>query len=209
MTALKKLGILLSGRGSNFEAIADAIESGRLAAEIAIVISNRSDAAGLDSARRRGLNVLLIPSKGLVREAHDAEVIAALNKAQVDLVCLAGYMRLLSPDFVKAFPGRILNIHPSLLPAFPGLDAQKQALEAGAKVSGCTVHFVDEHLDHGPIILQKTVPVLEGDDVHSLSARILEQEHIAYSEAIGLVLSGEVAVCEGRIVRKGSRAEAS
>jgi phosphoribosylglycinamide formyltransferase 1 len=209
MTALTKLGILLSGRGSNFEAIADAIESGRLAAEIAIVISNRSDAAGLDSARRRGLNVLLIPSKGLVREAHDAEVIAALNKAQVDLVCLAGYMRLLSPDFVKAFPGRILNIHPSLLPAFPGLDAQKQALEAGAKVSGCTVHFVDEHLDHGPIILQKTVPVLEGDDVHSLSARILEQEHIAYSEAIGLVLSGEVAVCEGRIVRKGSRAEAS
>src|SRR5215475_5210769 len=209
MTSLKKLGILLSGRGSNFEAIADAVKSGRLQAEIAIVISNRADAPGLESARRRGLNAVLIPSKGRAREEHDAEVIAALKQARVDLVCLAGYMRLLSPAFVQAFPNRILNIHPSLLPAFPGLDSQKQALEAGAKVSGCTVHFVDEHLDHGPIILQKTVTVLEGDDVHTLSARILEQEHVAYSEAIKLVLSGAVDVRDGHIVRNAGRAEAS
>src|SRR5262249_18603257 len=159
----KKLGILLSGRGSNFEAIADSIQAGRLPAEIAVVISNRADAPGLESAKRRGLKTLLIPSKGRVREEHDREVMAALHKAQVDLVCLAGYMRLLSPEFVRAFPNRILNIHPSLLPAFPGLEAQKQAIEQGAKVSGCTVHFVDEHLDHGPIILQRTVPVLEDD----------------------------------------------
>ncbi|HLW54274.1 MAG TPA: phosphoribosylglycinamide formyltransferase [Candidatus Angelobacter sp.] len=205
---MKKLGILLSGRGSNFEAIADAVKTGRLPAEIAIVISNRADAPGLESARRRGLNAVLIPSKGRAREEHDAEVVAALRKAGVDLVCLAGYMRLLSPAFVQAFPNRILNIHPSLLPDFPGLDAQKQALEAGATVSGCTVHFVDEHLDHGPIILQKTVPVIAGDDVFSLSARILEQEHIAYSEAIKLVLSGEIEVRDGRVQRKPSRAEA-
>src|SRR5579864_576062 len=208
MTAMKKLGILLSGRGSNFEAIADAVKTGRLPAEIAIVISNRADAPGLESARRRGLNAVLIPSKGRAREEHDAEVVAALRKAGVDLVCLAGYMRLLSPAFVQAFPNRILNIHPSLLPDFPGLDAQKQALEAGATVSGCTVHFVDAHLDHGPIILQKTVPVIAGDDVFSLSARILEQEHIAYSEAIKLVLSGEIEVRDGRVQRKPSRAEA-
>jgi phosphoribosylglycinamide formyltransferase-1 len=208
MAAGKKLGILISGRGSNFEAIADSIQAGRLDAEIAIVISNRADAAGLDSARRRGLNAKLIPSKGRVREEHDREVIAALKQANVDLVCLAGYMRLLSPEFVRAFPDRILNIHPSLLPAFPGLDAQKQALEYGAKVSGCTVHIVDEHLDHGPIIVQKTVPVLETDDEHSLSARILEQEHIAYTEAIRLVLSGEVDVQGRRVVRKNARAEA-
>ena len=209
MTALKKLGILLSGRGSNFEAIAEAINSGRLPAEIAVVISNRADAVGLESARRRGLNAVLIPSKGRAREDHDAEVIAALKQARVDLVCLAGYMRLLSPAFVQAFPNRILNIHPSLLPAFPGLDAQKQALEAGAKVTGCTVHFVDEHLDHGPIILQKSVPVLEGDDLHALSSRILEQEHLAYPEAIRMVLSGEVTVRDGKVVRQSSRAEAS
>ncbi|HEX4606004.1 MAG TPA: phosphoribosylglycinamide formyltransferase [Candidatus Angelobacter sp.] len=203
---MKKLGVLLSGRGSNFEAIADAIKSGRLQAEIAIVISNRADAAGLESARQRGLNALLIPSKGRVREEHDAEVVAALRQAQVDLVCLAGYMRLLSPGFIRAFPSRILNIHPSLLPAFPGMDAQKQALEYGVKITGCTVHFVDEHLDHGPVILQKTVPVLETDDEHALSARILEQEHSAYSEAIGLVLSGEMEVRD-RIVRKRTHAE--
>lgn len=208
MAAGKKLGILISGRGSNFEAIADSIQAGRLDAEIAIVISNRADAAGLDSALRRGLNAKLIRSKGRVREEHDREVIAALKQAQVDLVCLAGYMRLLSPEFVRAFPNRILNIHPSLLPAFPGLDAQKQALEYGAKVSGCTVHIVDEHLDHGPIIVQKTVPVLETDDEHSLSARILEQEHIAYTEAIRLMLSGEVEVQGRRVVRKNARAEA-
>ena len=204
MAAIKKLGILLSGRGSNFEAIADSIKARRLQAEIAIVISNRADAPGLESARRRGLNAQLIPSKGRVREEHDAEVVAALRQAGVDLVCLAGYMRLLSPEFIRAFPNRIVNIHPSLLPAFPGMDAQKQALDYGVKVTGCTVHFVDEHLDHGPIILQKAVPVLESDDVHSLSARILEQEHLAYSEGIGLVLSGEVEVIERRVLRKSS-----
>lgn len=208
MAALPKLGILLSGRGSNFEAIADSVKAGRLQAEIAIVISNRADAAGLESARQRGLNARLIPSRGRVREEHDSEVIAALKEARVDLVCLAGYMRLLSPEFVRVFPNRILNIHPSLLPAFPGLDAQKQALEYGAKVSGCTVHIVDEHLDHGPIIVQKTVPVLESDDEHTLSARILEQEHIAYTEAIRLMLSGEVVVEGRRVVRKNARAEA-
>jgi len=202
MAAQKKIGILLSGRGSNFEAIADSIQAGRLKAEIAIVISNRADAPGLESARRRGLNALLIPSKGRVREEHDAEVVAALQQAGVELVCLAGYMRLLSPGFVQAFPNRIINIHPSLLPAFPGMEAQKQALEYGVKVSGCTVHFVDEHLDHGPIILQKTVPVLDTDDVHALSARILEQEHKAYSEAIALLLSGEVEVRERKVVRR-------
>jgi phosphoribosylglycinamide formyltransferase-1 len=207
MAALKKLGILLSGRGSNFEAIAESIQAGRLKAEIAIVISNRADAPGLESARRRGLNAVLIPSKGRVREEHDAEVVAALQQAQVDLICLAGYMRLLSPDFIRAFSNRIVNIHPSLLPAFPGMDAQKQALEYGVKVTGCTVHFVDEHLDHGAIILQKTVPVLDGDDVHSLSARILEQEHIAYSEAIGLLLSGEVEIRGRAVVRRQARAE--
>ena len=207
MAALKKLGILLSGRGSNFEAIADSIQAGKLHAEIAIVISNRADAPGLESAKQRGLNAQLIPSKGRVREEHDAEVIAALQQAQVDLICLAGYMRLLSPDFIRAFPNRIVNIHPSLLPAFPGMDAQKQALEYGVKVTGCTVHFVDEHLDHGPIILQKSVPVLEGDDVHSLSARILEQEHTAYSEAIGLLLSGEVEIRGRAVVRRQVRAE--
>ena len=207
MAALPKLGILLSGRGSNFEAIADSIKAGRLQAEIAIVISNRADAAGLESSRRRKLNAKLIPSKGRVREEHDREVIAALKEAGVDLVCLAGYMRLLSPEFVGAFPNRVLNIHPSLLPAFPGLDAQKQALEYGAQVSGCTVHIVDEHLDHGPIIVQKTVPVLESDDEHTLSARILEQEHVAYPEAIRLMLSGEVAVEGRRVVRKNARAE--
>jgi phosphoribosylglycinamide formyltransferase 1 len=197
MTDRKKLGILLSGRGSNFEAIADSIAAGRLPAEIAIVISNRAEASGLESARLRGLKTELIPSKGRVREEHDREVIAALREAKVDLICLAGYMRLLSPEFVRAFPDRILNIHPSLLPAFPGLEAQKQAIEHGAKVSGCTVHFVDEHLDHGPIILQRSVPVLEGDDEYSLAARILEQEHMAYTEALRRLLGGEVEV-EGR-----------
>ncbi|HXA85415.1 MAG TPA: phosphoribosylglycinamide formyltransferase [Candidatus Dormibacteraeota bacterium] len=207
MPALKKIGILLSGRGSNFEAIADSIKAGKLKAEIAIVISNRAETPGLESAKRRGLNAQLIPSKGRIREEHDAEVVAALKLTQVDLVCLAGYMRLLSPAFIRAFSNRIVNIHPSLLPAFPGMDAQKQALEYGVKVTGCTVHFVDEHLDHGPIILQKTVPVLDGDDVHTLSARILEQEHRAYSEAIELVLSGEMEIQGRTIVRKQARPE--
>jgi phosphoribosylglycinamide formyltransferase-1 len=197
MTDVKKIGILLSGRGSNFEAIADAIEAGRLAAEIAMVISNRAEAPGFESAKRRRLPARLILSKGRAREEHDAAVVAELKAAKVDLVCLAGYMRLLSPVFVRTFPSRILNIHPSLLPAFPGLNAQKQALDYGVKVTGCTVHFVDEDLDHGPIILQKTVPVLEGDDEHSLGSRILEQEHIAYTEAIGMVLRGEIEI-QGR-----------
>lgn len=189
---MNRLGILVSGRGSNFIAIAENIAAGKLDAKIALVISNRADAPAIDSAKKRGIHCTVIPSKGKERAAHDAEVVAALKNANADLVCLAGYMRLLSADFVRAFPGRILNIHPSLLPAFPGLDAQKQAFEAGAKMTGCTVHFVDDQLDHGQIILQKTVPVLPGDDVDRLSARILEQEHIAYSEAIGMVLRGEV-----------------
>ncbi len=196
---MKRLGILLSGRGSNFEAIADQIKAGKLPAEIAIVISNRPDAPGIESARQRGLNSVVIPSRLRDREEHDAEVIAALKKADVDLICLAGYMRLLSAKFVQAFPGKILNIHPSLLPAFPGLDAQKQALEYGVKVTGCTVHFVDEHLDHGPIVLQSAVPVLDTDTVETLSARILREEHLAYSEAIRCVLSGEFEI-DGRCV---------
>ena len=200
---MKRLGILLSGRGSNFEAIADNVKSGKLPAEIAIVISNRPDAPGIESARLRGLNAIVIPSKLRDREEHDAEVIAALKKANVDLVCLAGYMRLLSAKFTQAFPAKILNIHPSLLPAFPGLDAQKQALEYGVKVTGCTVHFVDEHLDHGPIVLQCAVPVHDGDTVESLSARILKEEHLAYSEAIRCVLTGEFEI-NGRCVVKKS-----
>ena len=187
---MNNLGILLSGRGSNFEAIARNIAAGKIPnARIAIVISNRADAGGIETAKRLDLQTLVIPSKGKDREAHDREVVSALQSHQVDLVCLAGYMRLLSPWFVKQFPQRILNIHPSLLPAFPGLEAQEQAFAYGVKVSGCTVHFVDEELDHGAIIVQKAIPVLETDDEHSLAARILEQEHIAYSEAINLVLN--------------------
>lgn len=185
---MTKLGILLSGRGSNFIAIADNIAAGKLAAEIALVISNKEDAPGIEAARQRGLKALVIRSKARPREQHDREMIAALKEAGAELIILAGYMRLLSPEFVRAFPNRILNIHPSLLPAFPGVDAQRQALEAGVKESGCTVHFVDELLDHGPAILQKRVPVLPGDTVESLSARILEQEHIAYSEAIEKII---------------------
>ena len=191
MTSRHKLGILLSGRGSNFMAIADSVRAGRIpGAEIAVVISNRAEAPGVEEARRRKLEALVISSKGRVREEHDREVIAALNERGVELVCLAGYMRLLSDEFVRAFPNRILNIHPSLLPAFPGLEAQRQALEHGVKVTGCTVHLVDEHLDHGPILVQRTVPVLPGDDEHTLAARILAEEHVAYSEAINLVLRG-------------------
>lgn len=197
---MKNLGILLSGRGSNFEAIADNVASGQLAANIAVVISNRIDAPGIDSARRRGLPAMVIPSKGVPREQHDQQVVAALREHGVELVVLAGYMRLLSPWFVGQFPSRILNIHPSLLPAFPGLDAQKQAFDYGVKVSGCTVHFVDADLDHGAIILQKTVRVLDSDDDHALAARILEQEHIAYSEAIGIVLEGKYVIHDRRVV---------
>jgi len=197
---MNNLGILLSGRGSNFEAIADNVAAGKLDANIAVVISNRADAPGIESARRRGLNAAVIPSKGVAREEHDRAVATVLQQHQVDLVCLAGYMRLLSPWFVGQFPNRILNIHPSLLPAFPGLDAQKQAFDYGVKVTGCTVHFVDADLDHGAIILQKAVPVLDTDDDHTLAARILEQEHIAYSEAIRIVLEGKYSVIGRRVV---------
>ncbi|HWS98560.1 MAG TPA: phosphoribosylglycinamide formyltransferase [Candidatus Methylomirabilis sp.] len=197
---MNNLGILLSGRGSNFEAIADNVASGTLDANIAVVISNRADAPGIESARRRGLNAAVIPSKGVAREEHDRAVATVLQQHQVDLVCLAGYMRLLSPWFVSQFPNRILNIHPSLLPAFPGLDAQKQAFDYGVKVSGCTVHFVDADLDHGAIILQKTVPVLDTDDDHTLAAHILAQEHVAYTEAIRIVLEGKYSVIGRRVV---------
>src|SRR6201997_3407022 len=203
LAIMKSLGILLSGRGSNFVAIADSIDAGRIpGAKIAVVISNKPDAPGISTARDRGLNALVIPSKGKPREQHDRELIAALKQHNVDLVCLAGYMRLLSPWFVQQFPQRILNIHPSLLPAFPGLEAQEQAFAYGVKVSGCTVHFVDEELDHGAIIVQKTVPVLDDDDEHSLAARILEQEHIAYTEAINTVLDGNFEIAGRRLLKK-------
>ena len=199
---MKNLGILLSGRGSNFVAIADNVAARRIPnARIAVVISNRADAPGLETARQRELQAVVIPSKGKPREEHDREVVAALLDYKVDLICLAGYMRLLSPWFVRQFPGKILNIHPSLLPAFPGLEAQQQAFAYGVKVSGCTVHFVDEELDHGAIIVQKTVPVLDSDDEHTLAARILEQEHIAYSEAIRIVVEGKFEVAGRRMVR--------
>ena len=198
---MKNLGILLSGRGSNFEAIAKNVAEGRIpGARIAVVISNRADAGGLEIACALGFTTLTIPSKDKDRAEHDRAVVAVLQKHEVDLICLAGYMRLLSPWFVRQFPRRILNIHPSLLPAFPGLEAQEQAFAYGVKVSGCTVHFVDEELDHGPIILQKTVMVLDTDDEHTLAARILEQEHIAYSEAINIVLEGKFAVVGRRLV---------
>ena len=194
-----RLGILLSGRGSNFLAIAEAIAQGRLEhAEIAVVISNRSDAPGIAAAQSAGLQTQVIEARGRQRAEHDAEIIAGLQAHQVDLVCLAGYMRLLSAQFVRAFPQRILNIHPSLLPAFPGLDAQRQALEYGVTISGCTVHFVDEELDHGVIVLQKTVPVLPEDDERALAARILAQEHVAYTEAIARVLSGKYRIAGRR-----------
>jgi phosphoribosylglycinamide formyltransferase-1 len=200
---MKSLGILLSGRGSNFVAIADSIEARRIPdARIAVVISNKADVPGIATARQRGLKALVIPSKGRAREQHDREVVAALKAEGVDLVCLAGYMRLLSPWFVQQFPQKILNIHPSLLPAFPGLEAQEQAFAYGVKVSGCTVHFVDEELDHGAIIVQKTVPVLDGDDEHTLATRILEQEHLAYSEAINVVLGEGFEVVGRRFKQK-------
>ncbi len=200
---MKNLGILLSGRGSNFEAIASNVASGKIPdAHIAVVISNKSDAGGLEIARRIGLETLVVPSKGRQRKEHDREVVAALQRHRVDLVCLAGYMRLLSPWFVQQFPRRILNIHPSLLPSFPGLEAQEQAFAYGVKVTGCTVHFVDEELDHGPIIVQKAIPVLDTDDEHTLAVRILEQEHVAYTEAIKIVLEGKYEIAGRRLVTK-------
>lgn len=197
---MKKLGILLSGRGSNFEAIAENIECARIAAQIAVVISNRAEAPGIERARERDLPAVVLPSAGVPREEYDRRLAGELQNHGVDLVCLAGFMRLLGPEFCRAFERRALNIHPSLLPAFPGMDAQKQALAYGVKVSGCTVHFVDERLDAGPIVLQAAVPVLEGDTEESLAARILVEEHRIYSEAIDLVLSGRWRVTGRRVI---------
>ena len=200
---MKRLGILLSGRGSNFLAIAKAVSEQRLVgAEIAVVLSNVEDAPGLAAAQELGLRAFALPSAGRKRAEHDAEMIARLQEYQVDLVCLAGYMRIISPAFVAAFPNRILNVHPSLLPAFPGLNAQVQAFNYGAKVAGCSVHFVDEAVDHGVIILQRTVPVNDDDTAETLSARILEQEHLAYPEAIARVLSGDYVIQGRRYVRR-------
>ena len=196
----KRIGVLLSGRGSNFEALADSVSNGRIPnAEIAIVISNREGAPGIERAQARGINSRVIPSKGLEREAYDRQVVEVLHEHKVDLVCLAGYMRLLSPYFVAAFPQRILNIHPSLLPSFPGLESQRQALEYGVKFAGCSVHFVDENLDAGPIVLQAVVPVKDDDTVETLSERILREEHRIYSEAVRIVLEGKFKI-EGRRV---------
>jgi len=199
---MKRLGILLSGRGSNFEAIADNVTSGKISAEIAVVISNKPNARGLASARERGLATEFISSKGMEREEYDRKAVALLKQYEVDLVCLAGFMRLLSAYFVTQFPNRILNIHPSLLPSFPGLEAQQQALEHGVKYSGCTVHFVDERLDAGPILVQATVPIRDDDTEETLSARILKEEHRIYSEAINLVLSGKFRVEGRRVIRE-------
>ena len=199
---MKRLGILISGRGSNFEAIAANVQSGALDAEIALVISNRAEAQGLEIARARGLNAVCLPSKGLDREVYDRMLVAELRKHEVGLVCLAGFMRLLSAGFIREFPQRILNIHPSLLPAFPGLDAQHQALAHGVKLTGCTVHFVDQDLDAGPIVLQAAVPVKDDDTVDTLSARILKEEHRIYSEAIRIVIAGNYRM-DGRRVLLG------
>jgi phosphoribosylglycinamide formyltransferase 1 len=203
----KRIGVLLSGRGSNFEALADSVAAGRISgAEIAIVVSNRDGAPGIDKANQRGMATKVIPSKGLEREVFDRQVVAVLKEHKVDLVCLAGYMRLLSPYFVAAFPDRILNIHPSLLPAFPGLESQRQALEYGVKFAGCTVHFVDENLDAGPIVLQAAVAVADDDTDVTLSARILAEEHRIYTEAVKIVLSGEFKIAGRRVIRTGQDA---
>jgi phosphoribosylglycinamide formyltransferase-1 len=196
----RRLGILLSGRGSNFVAIADAIAAGKLDAEIAVVISNKPDAPGLKIARERGIDTAAYSPKGAPRDQFDDALIAELERHRVDLVCLAGYMRVLSSGFVRHFPNRILNIHPSLLPSFPGLDVQQAAIDHGAKFSGCTVHFVDEGLDSGPIVKQAVVPVLDSDDAHTLAARILKEEHRIYSEAIALVLSGNIRIVGRRVL---------
>jgi len=197
-----RIGVLLSGRGSNFEALADSVSAGRIPnAEIAVVISNKSAAPGLERAKARGIPARAIPSKGLERETYDRQVAAVLQEYKVHLVCLAGYMRLLSPYFVAAFPQRILNIHPSLLPSFPGLESQKQALDYGVKFAGCTVHFVDENLDAGPIIVQAVVPVLDSDDEHTLSERILKEEHRIYTEAVNIILEGNYKIAGRRVLR--------
>ena len=200
----KRIGVLLSGRGSNFEALADSVTAGRIAgAEMAVVVSNREGAPGIAKAKERGIAARVIPSKGLEREVYDRQVVAVLQEHKVDLVCLAGYMRLLSPYFVAAFPNRILNIHPSLLPSFPGLESQRQALEYGVKFAGCTVHFVDENLDAGPIVLQATVPVRDEDTEETLSSRILLEEHRIYTEAVKMVLEGKFRIAGRRVVRTG------
>jgi len=199
----KRIGVLLSGRGSNFEALAQSVSKQHIPnAKIVIVISNKPDAAGLERARALGIPALAIASKGLEREAFDRKVVAALQEQNVDLICLAGYMRLLSPFFIAAFPQRILNIHPSLLPSFPGLESQRQALEYGVKFAGCTVHFVDENLDAGPIVLQAAVPVFDQDDEHALSERILKEEHRIYTEAVKIVLEGKYSIVGRRVIRK-------
>src|ERR1700676_1442958 len=195
----RRIAVLLSGRGSNFEALAENISG----AEIAIVISNKPDAQGLERAKSRGIPTRMIPSKGLEREAYDRLVVATLQEQQVELICLAGYMRLLSAYFVAAFPQRIINIHPSLLPSFPGLESQKQALDYGVKFAGCTVHFVDENLDAGPIILQSAIPVLDTDDAQTLSGRILREEHRIYSEAVKIVLEGKYKIAGRRVIFTG------
>jgi phosphoribosylglycinamide formyltransferase-1 len=198
----QRIGVLLSGRGSNFEALAESVAAGRIPnAEIALVVSNREGAAGIEKAKARGIETRVIPSKGLQREEHDRQVVAALQEKGVELVCLAGYMRLLSPLFVRAYPGKILNVHPSLLPAFPGLEAQRQALEHGVKVTGCTVHFVDENLDAGPIVLQATVTIRDDDTAETLSERILREEHRIYSEAVKIVLSGNYRIDGRRVIQ--------
>ncbi len=201
MAAQHHLGILLSGRGTNFEAIADSVAAGRIPAEIAVVVSNNPNAAGLEKARARGIPAVCIPSKGLEREAYDRLVVAELQRRNVELVCLAGFMRLLSAYFVQQFPNRILNIHPALLPAFPGLEAQRQALDHGVKITGCTVHFVDEFLDAGPILVQAAVEVRDDDTEETLSARVLLEEHRIYAEAINLVLSGRYRIEGRRVLR--------
>ncbi len=200
-----RLGILLSGRGSNFVAIAESIRAGRLqGVEIAVVISNVAEAGGIAKARELGLSTAVYVSAGRKRAEHDADVAACVKAYSVDLVCLAGYMRLLSPEFVAAFRNRILNIHPSLLPAFPGLEAQEQAFAYGVKVAGCTVHFVDEELDHGAIVLQRAIAVQDTDDAQSLSARILAEEHKAYTEAIAMVVSGAYEIRGRRYVKRNA-----
>lgn len=201
---MKRLGVLLSGRGSNFEAIADSVEAGKIDASIGLVISNRAEARGLERAKERGFKALCIPSRGLDREVYDRMLIEELRRENIDLVCLAGYMRLLSAVFIREYPMRILNIHPSLLPAFPGLDAQHQAVDYGVKISGCTVHFVDEHLDAGPIVLQAAVPVLDSDTAGTLSERILKEEHRIYPEAIQIVLSGNFKIRGRQVVLEQS-----
>jgi phosphoribosylglycinamide formyltransferase 1 len=203
----KRIGVLLSGRGSNFEALADSVAAGRIPdAHIAIVIANREGTQGIERANARGITTKVIPSRGLEREAYDRQIVSVLREHQVDLVCLAGYMRLLSPYFIQSFPQRILNIHPSLLPSFPGLESQRQALEYGVKFAGCTVHFVDENLDAGPIVLQAVVPVLDTDTPDTLSEKILREEHRIYSEAVKIVLDGRFKIEGRRVIQLANQA---